>query len=338
MPTAVANLNRNTYSRINIGQNPITLQALKETVRIVFSDAQPVSDTSVFHPLQGDSAPWRVEYNDTNVWARATSDEGSLVVTEHPDGRAPVDIGALLTNRFDLAVAAGLVEGATALTKFGVNAAAPLGTKIDLWDVGGDYIFLTAAETLQLSSDDADDNAAGTGARTVEIFGLDANYDPISEVVTLNGTTPVLTANQYIRCNRMIIRSAGASEGAEGTITTETAGGTAQAQVNNGFNQSLMAIWTVPAGKVFIIKYTEASIGKGKEGLFELKVRPPGEVFQTKKALKVFEKKSATRREFGGVIDEKSDIKINVTADSNNSFVEGEFEGIILDKAIFGIA
>jgi hypothetical protein len=337
MPTAVANLNTDTYTRINIGQNPITLQALKETVRIVFSEAQPVKGTPVFHPLQGDSAPWRIEYNDTNVWALATCDEGSLVVTEHPDGRAPVDMGALLTNRFDLAVAAGLVEGATPLTKFGVNAAAPLST-IDLWDVGGDYTFLTAAETLQLSSDDADDNAAGTGARTVEIFGLDANYDAISEIVTLNGVVPVLTANQYIRCNRMIIRTAGSNGGAEGTVVTETAGGTIQAQVNNGFNQSLMAIWTVPAGKVFIIKYTEASIGKGKEGLFELKVRPPGEVFQTKKALKVFEKKSATRREFGGVIDEKSDIKINVTSDSNNAFVEGEFEGIILDKAIFGIA
>ena len=243
-----------------------------------------------------------------------------------------------MQDRFDLAVAAGLVVGAESITQFGVNEAAPLNTKIDLWDVGGIYTFLTAAETLQLVSTDADDNSAGTGARTVQIYGLDTNYDEIDEVVTLNGTTPVLTANQYLRCNRMIIRTAGSSEGAEGTITTETAGGTIQAQVNNGFNQSLMAIWTVPAGKVLIIKYTEASIGKNKEGLFELKVRPFGEVFQTKKVLKIYEKKSATRREFGGIIDEKSDIKLQVTSDTANAFVEGEFEGIILDKTIFGIA
>lgn len=241
-------------------------------------------------------------------------------------------------DRYDIQVALGMVEGVDSITKFGVNEAAPQNTKIDLWDEGGTYIFLDAAETLSVQSTNAsDDSPGGAGAHAVELFGLDADYNPINEIVTLDGTAPVLTANQYLRCNRMIIRSAGVNGGAIGIITAEATGGNVQARINNGFNQSLMAIWTVPAGKVFIIKYTEASIGRGKEGLFELKVRPFGEVFQTKKALKVFEKKSATYREFGSPIDEKSDIKIDVTADSQNAFVEGEFEGLIIDKEFFGI-
>ncbi len=238
--------------------------------------------------------------------------------------------------RFDLAVAAGLVPGATSLTKFGVNEAAPLNTKIDVWDEGGIYEFLTAAQTLTVQSTDAADAAAGDGARTVQIYGLDANYEEINEVITLNGTTSVNSVNQYLRCNRMIVRSAGVDETASGVITAEYLGNV-QTRVNNGYNQSLMAIWTVPAGMSFIIKYTEASIGKGKEGLFEVKVRPLGEVFQTKKALKVYEKKSATPRVFGSLIPEKSDIKISITSDTNNAFAEAEFEGIILDNVIFGL-
>ena len=336
MTTSVANLDTTQYVKVNAGQNPITLQAHRDLVRFVFSELKPSRDNPIFHTLGGNDSPQHFPLQDSNVWVLATTENSSLVITEFPEGELPVNTGYSLSNRFDLAVAAGLVPGATSITKFGVNANAPLNTKIDLWDVGGDYTFLSTAELLNLQSTDNDDANGDTGAHTVEVYGLDSDYNEISEIVTLNGVSSVPTVNQYLRCNRMIIRSAGSNGGAEGVITAESAS-TIQAQINNGFNQSLMAIWTVPAGKVFIPKYTEASIGKGKEGLFELKVRPIGEVFQTKKALKVFEKKSATRREFGGIIDEKSDIKIDVTADSNNSFVEGEFEGIILDKATFGI-
>lgn len=245
--------------------------------------------------------------------------------------------GTDLDSSFDLAVALGQVDGAYSLTKFGANTAAPSGVKIDVWDAGGTYVFLDTAETLSIYSSDANDDISGTGARTVEIFGLDAGYNEISETVQLAGTVLVPTVNEYIRCNRMIVRSAGSNGSAIGTIKADTSGGNTQTQLVNGFNQSQMAIWTVPAGKTAVIKYTEASIGKGKEGLFELTVRPFGEVFQTKKVLKVFEKKSATPRVYGTAVTEKSDIKISVTSDSPNAFVVGEFECIVLDNQIFGL-
>lgn len=56
--------------------------------------------------------------------------------------------------------------------------------------LGGTTIpWLSSATSLEIVSDSAADAAAGTGARTVSIDGLNANYSRVSQTVTLNGTT-----------------------------------------------------------------------------------------------------------------------------------------------------
>lgn len=86
MPTAGAVINTDTYTRVNIGQNPITLQAHRDAVRLVFSDTQPARSNASFHLLGGDAEPMTVEYNDVNLWALATSEHSKLVVTEFVNG------------------------------------------------------------------------------------------------------------------------------------------------------------------------------------------------------------------------------------------------------------
>jgi hypothetical protein len=78
-----------------------------------------------------------------------------------------------------------------------------------IWAEGGLYSYLTAATVLKVSSSSVNDTSAGTGARTVELSGLDADYNEISELVTLNGQTPVNTTKLFLRINRMVVRSAG---------------------------------------------------------------------------------------------------------------------------------
>ncbi len=66
--------------------------------------------------------------------------------------------------------------------------------------VGGptQITFPSAAAAASVVSDDANDTSAGTGARSIALFGVDANYDYQTEIVDMNGVTPVLSTTQFL--------------------------------------------------------------------------------------------------------------------------------------------
>ena len=83
---------------------------------------------------------------------------------------------------FELQVARGQVDGHETLFKFGING--DVGTSVEtVWAQGGTYVYPASATVMKISSSSADDASGGTGARTIAIFGLDANYNEISESV-----------------------------------------------------------------------------------------------------------------------------------------------------------
>jgi hypothetical protein len=104
---------------------------------------------------------------------------------------------------------------------------------------------------MQLVSTAAGDTAS------ITIVGLDANYDALSEVLVLNGTTNVPTVNQYFRINSIFV-STGSTTNPTGVVSLSN-GGVVYAQINTGvFNavtsslgRSQMAVYTVPAGYTF---------------------------------------------------------------------------------------
>ena len=91
---------------------------------------------------------------------------------------------------FELQVARGQIQGHSAFCQFGINGA--VGQTLEtVWVGGGTYSFPTSATTTTISSSSADDTAAGTGARTVRVEGLDAAYALVSETASMNGQTGV---------------------------------------------------------------------------------------------------------------------------------------------------
>lgn len=78
--------------------------------------------------------------------------------------------------------------------------------------------FLSSAAILQIASTDANDTAAGTGARQLFISGLNNNWDAISETITLNGQTPVNTTTQFLRVNLLLVVEVGSFGGNQGDI------------------------------------------------------------------------------------------------------------------------
>jgi hypothetical protein len=246
---------------------------------------------------------------------------------------------------FELQVARNQITGHKTLFKFGING--DVGTSVEtVWAQGGTYVYPTAATVMKISSSSADDAAAGTGARTIAIFGLDANYNEISETVILNGQTAVNTGNSYLRISRMYVVTAGSGATAAGTIYagtgTVTAGvpATVYGMITLTANQTQMAFWTVPAGYTLYLMgvfFTSANSTANASTNFQLIQRPLNGVFRIQSSAR-----TAGNGDF--VLDlhtpiafpEKTDIEIRAVASAGTSNVSAEFEGIYIQNNIIG--
>jgi len=154
--------------------------------------------------------------------------------------------------------------------KFGYNPGIG-NTFEDLWYTGANYTFPTSAETLNVSSSEADDSAGGIGMRTAILEGLDSDYNEITETVTLNGTTAVQTVNSYIRLHRIYGDTAGSSEVNVGDITaTQSTSGIVMGEVEEGSGTTLQCIYTVPAGYVVQIESLNISVTRNDDVRVEL--------------------------------------------------------------------
>jgi len=154
---------------------------------------------------------------------------------------------------FELQVARGQITWHQSITVFGFNS--DVDTAVEtVWPHGGVLTFPAVALQLSVSSSSADDTAAGTGARTVYLEGLDANHNTISEVVTLNGQTAVTTTGSYLHINNCYVQTAGSGDSAAGTIYfgtgTVTAGvpATVYDVIQFDYNARITGSYTVPAG------------------------------------------------------------------------------------------
>jgi len=160
---------------------------------------------------------------------------------------------------FELDLARGKVDGFSYMNKFGRNAT--VGAIEDIWDLGSDYQYATSTISLELLTSGAD-SVAGTGARVVTVIGLDDNWAVKTEDVNTNAATVYLT-KQYRRIYRAYVKNAG-SGGINATqITIQgQGGGIQQAAIMVGMGQTLMAIYTIPAGYTGYLCEWNASLNK----------------------------------------------------------------------------
>ena len=229
---------------------------------------------------------------------------------------------------FELQVARGQISGHKTVFKFGFNSDIDDALET-VWEQGGLYAYPLAAIQMTLSSSSDDDTGnEGDGARTVEIFGLDADYNEISEILYLDGQTPVTTVNSYIRANRMVVRSAGDLEQNSGVIYLGTGTVTAgvpvvkYATINVGDGQTLMALWTVPAGYTAYLMQTDITVAttqNNKYALVHFVARPYGEVFQIKD--KFVKAEGAHAQDYSTPIkfEEKTDLEFRAIGDSSGA-------------------
>ena len=155
---------------------------------------------------------------------------------------------------FDLQVSRGQITGHQTLSLFGYQSAVG-NTKIPVWENATTYTYITSASTLTLVSSSASDDTLAS----VLINGLDSNFKPISEILSLNGVTGVTTVNSYFRINSMIMVSAGTGQTSNvGTITLKQSSNIVS-QINAGISKTQSIIYTVPAGFSFYLDFAEVN-------------------------------------------------------------------------------
>jgi hypothetical protein len=243
------------------------------------------------------------------------------------------------TEPFELQVVRNQIQGHKTLFKFGNNSDVDSALET-IWSEGGIYAYPSAAIAMKVSSSSANDDVAGTGARTVVVSGLDENYDEASETVELDGQDAVLTTTTFIRVFRAFVVTAGSGGTAAGTIYvgegTVTAGvpDTTYAAIPVGENQTQMAIWTVPAGYTFFITggtFSASSNNVSQYILGKFLVRPFGSVFRNVADITVNSNVFRYDWEIPLAVPEKSDIEARAIAlAGSNFYVTASFEGMYI--------
>lgn len=163
--------------------------------------------------------------------------------------------GRIKTDPYYDAIARGDIANTRRVALYGTNQDIDTLTEPeDLWPGGGLYPWMSTDTSLEILSDSANDTAAGTGARTVLIDGLNSAWEPITDTVVLNGLTPVALSNQFFRINSAAIITAGTGQVNAGILTIRDSGaGTTRGVMPVGVGNLRQAVYSVAAGFQFYI-------------------------------------------------------------------------------------
>ena len=171
-------------------------------------------------------------------------------------------------------VALGRRQGSTLWNKFGYNTDVDTGTEV-VASWGGTFTPMTTARTLSIVSTSTADDDGSTGANSVIVYGIDANREAQTVVVTMDGTTPVVTTETWLGVNRIAIYISGSGQVNAGTITaTATTDATTQGQIPAGEGTSQQCIFFTQANHQALAEWLSVSLirfGSGTEPLVTLK-------------------------------------------------------------------
>lgn len=248
------------------------------------------------------------------------------------------DSTSVRPSNFNYEVGLGRRQGYTTWNKWGYNPDIDAAASETIWSVGGVFAEMTTATTLDITSTDANDTSAGTGAQSIVIYGVDANYNEQIEVVTMNGATIVTTTGSWLGVNRMSIYLAGSGGINAGDIdAVVTAGGSTQAQIPAGEGSTQHAFFFVPASHTFLLDWLFLNVVKTSGGGNpEIVIKAWVTSLVSGSKYEVFRDTVDTQRENHielkpsqpFVVGEKSLLTFEGTTDTNNTAVSARFSGI----------
>jgi len=244
------------------------------------------------------------------------------------------------TKGIPLMVSMGQLKGFSSIDKFGENPDIDTGsTPEDIWEGGGLYNWddFGTAPIVSLISDDADD-----AGKVIEVSGLDINGFNVVQEVELDGTNRVILQTPLWRVYRMQNM---ASTNLEGMVYCYVGTGgipstaNTRAIIDNGNNQTLMALYTIPLGYVGFLVRGELGVSRNQtngNARCAYYSRRCGKAFTIKKRVDLVNQGSSIyqdARSFPDVIPALTDIRLAVeSVSANNMGVFGTFDIMLVEE------
>ena len=225
-------------------------------------------------------------------------------------------------------IARGLLKGVTSEHKFGAVPAMSQNNTGTIWDVNDTtYPWSAFSSATAVTVDRAE---VGDAGKTITIVGLDENYDAVTDTCVLTNASGNTTTNgtTFIRVFRAFV-STGADNVGNVDIKVSS---TVVARITADKGQTLMAVYTVPAGYTAYLTQGTATIQSGADATGDMFVRYFGETaFRIGHSFEVSGTGGQYLYEFSvpRVIPEKSDIDIRASVRSNNARATAAFDIIL---------
>jgi len=227
---------------------------------------------------------------------------------------------------FSINIARGIVKGTTSNHKFGAvpqmsNAAS--GTVWDINDTVYPWSAYDVANTAVIPTVASDDNG-----KTITVQGLDQDYNFAEEEFVVSSTVATTGSVEFKRINRAFV-SAGADNAANVNITYN---GTNVARIGAGNGQTLMSVYTVPAGTdAFLLKFVASA--SADASLFFRRRDFNQEAFRiahTGELVNFYEYEFEVPLKF----TEKTDLDVRATTGTNNARITCCFDIVLIQQGL----
>jgi hypothetical protein len=234
---------------------------------------------------------------------------------------------------FDMMVSVGYVDDHAFNHKFGAVPAMSVNQTGTVWDVSDTLYPWDALDTPAVVN--VERNNVADDGKTVVVQGLDADFNPVEDTIVIDGADTLGTV-LFHRVNRAFVTNGGATNNV-GNIDIEAgaAGGVTVACITANLGQTLMAVYTVPAGKTGYIYQGTATAQASADGTGFMMVRYGGQT--TFRVGHTFEVDGAGGQylydfAFPIPVPEKSDIDIRITTRSNNGRYTAALDILLVDN------
>jgi len=250
----------------------------------------------------------------------------------------------VISESYELAVSKGKIPNHYTIDKYGENPEIDTGsTPEDIWEYGGEYTYDSygTAPIVSLVSDNALDT------QIISVEGLDIIGDFVSQDITLTGNIRKALDTPLWRVFRMG-NEADDGNDINGVVYCYTGVGNVplsteiRAIIDNGNNQTLMALYTLRRGRVGFLYRGEIGASRGvaaAECRAAYYSRRLEKVFKVKKRVNVSNSGSSIyqdKRSFPDIIPALTDIKLRIEMVSSNDLgTFGTFDIMEVDESEF---
>lgn len=247
-------------------------------------------------------------------------------------------------NDYFIEVGRGGISDAEIWNKFGYNEDIDTGTSPEVirsW--GGSMDLNMTPQLVDIVSSSSDDSLTGSGLQLAIVYGVNGSWEHVIEVVSMDGTNTVQTAQTYIGINRLTIFRSGDDLGNVGTITaTGALNNNIMGEIPVGEGTSQQCMFYVGENKRFeaMWLYLNAikTSGGGQEPELDFEfwvysdiVTSKFVVFRSFLDVSLATQTDINPNQIPFNVGEKSVIWVEGTTDVNNARATCRFSGVLVD-------